>query len=91
MAIKAELEDKVPDSMKATPEWTVFLAWMKENEIETRDQLVAVLDAQIRFYQDFVTKNLEGSREGTNARKVRESAKTLNFLRLAKEKIVKYV
>ena len=91
MAIKADLEKKIPDSVKLTPEWSVFLSWMRDNEIESRDQLKAVLDAQIKYHQDFVTKNLEGSREGTNARKVRESAKTLNFLRHAKEKIVKYV
>jgi len=91
MAIKDDLVKKVPDSVKTTPEWSVFLAWMKQNEIETRDQLIAVLNEQVKFYQNFVTKNLEGSREGTNARKVREYAQTLNFLKLAREKIVKYV
>ncbi len=91
MAIKDDLVKKVPDFVKTTPEWLVFLAWMKQNEIETRDQLIAVLNEQVKFYQNFVTKNLEGSREGTNARKVRESAKTLNFLKHAREKIVKYV
>jgi len=91
MAIKADLEKKVPDFVKNTTEWSVFLHWISQNEIETRDQLIAVLNAQIKFYQDFVTKNLEGSREGTNARKVRESAQTLSFLKLAKEKIVKYL
>ena len=91
MAIKADLEKKVPDFVKNTTEWSTFLNWMSQNEIETRDQLIAVLNAQIKFYQDFVTKNLEGSREGTNARKVREYAQTLSFLKLVREKIVKYV
>ncbi|MEM3154003.1 MAG: hypothetical protein QW165_00345 [Candidatus Woesearchaeota archaeon] len=91
MAVKDDLLKKVPDFVKATPEWTVFLKWLSQNEIETRDQLIAVLNEQIKFYQDFVTKNQEGSREGTNTRKVREYAKTLDFLKLAKEKIVKYV
>ena len=91
MAIKDDLAKKVPDFVKTTPEWHVFLTWISQNEIETRAQLIAVLNEQIKFYQNFVTNNLEGSREGTNARKVRQSAQQLNFLRLAREKIVKYV
>ena len=89
MPIKEVLTGKVPDFVKDTPEWPVFLKWISENKIQTLGQLKSVLNAEIKDCQESLNKNMAGSREGTNTRVVRQSAKKLGFLRLVQEAIVK--
>lgn len=89
MPIKEVLNGKVPDFVKETPEWTVFLKWVSENKIQSADQLKSVLNAEIKDCQESLNKNMAGSREGTNTRVVRQCAKKLSFLKLVQEDIVK--
>ena len=90
MAVKDDLKSKVPDFVKDCPEWTVFLRWISQNEIKTRAQLKSVLSAQIKDC-DQKLKFYAKSREGRNARLLRPCAKKLDFLKLCRDKIVKYL
>ncbi len=89
MPIKEVLNGKVPDFVKETPEWPVFLKWVSENKIQSAAQLKSVLNAEIKECQESLNKNMASSREGTNTRVVRQSAKKLSFLKLVQEDVVK--
>jgi hypothetical protein len=90
MTVKEDLKEKVPDFVKTTPEWPVFLKWISQNKIRTRSQLKFELNQDIRDCQKKLA-NFAQSREGTNNRILRACAKKLDFLKLARDKIVKYL
>ncbi len=90
MAVKEDLKAKVPEFVKNSPEWTVFLRWISQNDVKTRAQLKSVLSAQIKDYDEKL-KFYAKSREGRNARVLRPAAKRLDFLKLCRDKIVKYL
>ncbi|VVB81879.1 Uncharacterised protein [uncultured archaeon] len=90
MAVKDDLKKKVADFVKETPEWPVFLRWISQNDIKTRAQLKSVLNAEIKDY-DQKLKFYAMSREGRNVRLLRPCAKKLDFLKLCRDKIVKYL
>lgn len=90
MAVKDDLKAKVADFVKETPEWPVFLRWISQNNIKTKAQLKSVLSAQIKDC-DKKLKFFAKSREGRNARILRPVAKRLDFLKLCRDKIVKYL
>lgn len=89
MAVKAVLKSKVADYVKETPEWPVFLKWISQNKVDTVSQLKSVLNAEIKECQSTLEKGMSNSRQGTNTRVVRQSAKKLAFLKLVNDKIVK--
>ncbi len=90
MTVKEDLKAKVPDFVKETPEWPVFLRWISQNKIQTRSQLKFELNEAIKDC-DKQLKLFAKSREGTNARVLRACARKLDFLKLARDKIVKYL
>ncbi len=87
--VKEVLKASVPDFVKDTPEWPVFLKWITQKKVKTSAQLKSVLNAEIKDCESMLKKLMPGSREGTNTRVVRQCAKKLDFLRLVNEKIVK--
>jgi uncharacterized coiled-coil DUF342 family protein len=89
MPVKEDLKRKVPDFVKDTPEWPVFLRWVSQNKLETRAQLKFQLNEDIRECQEKL-REFAKSREGTNNRVTRVCAKKLGFLKLVRDKIVKY-
>jgi len=90
MTVKEDLKAKVPDFVKETPEWPVFLKWVSQKKIASRAQLKFELNQEIKDCQQKV-KDFAKSREGTNARVLRSCARKLDFLHLARDKIVKYL
>ena len=90
MTVKEDLKAKVPDFVKAAPEWPVFLRWISQNKIETHSQLKFELAEDIRDCQKKLGEFAK-SREGTNARVLRACARKLDFLKLARDKIAKYL
>ena len=90
MTVKEDLKAKVPDFVKDTPEWPVFLKWISQNKIQTRSQLKFELNQDIKDCQEKLVEFAK-SREGTNARVLRACAKKLDFLKLARDKIAKYL
>jgi len=91
MTVKEVLKKNVPDKFQTTPEFSVFLKWVAEKKVQTSTQLKHVLDAEIQELQGSLNRNMSGSREGTNTRVVRQRAKQLDFLKLCREKICKYL
>jgi hypothetical protein len=90
MSVKDDLKAKVAGFVKDTPEWPVFLRWISQNDVKTSAQLKSVLSAQIKDC-DQKLKFYAKSREGRNARVLRPTAKRLDFLKLCRDKIVKYL
>ena len=90
MTVKEDLKAKVPDFVKETPEWPVFLKWVSQKKITSRAQLRFELAEEIKDCQKKLG-DFAKSREGTNARVLRACAKKLDFLKLARDKITKYL
>jgi hypothetical protein len=90
MTVKEDLKAKVPAFVRDTPEWPVFLRWISQNRIKTRAQLKFELNQDIKDCQKKLSE-FSRSREGTNNRILRACAKKLDFLKLARDKIVKYL
>lgn len=91
MTVKEDLKAKVPAFVKDTPEWSVFLKWISQNKVKTRIQLKSKLDTKISDCQTLLKKRSSDMRGGTNNRLTRQCAKRLDFLKLARNKIVKYL
>jgi len=89
--MKEILKAKVPDFVKDTPEWKVFLKWVSQNEIKNTTQLKSQLKSEIETCQAELKKLMSDSSSGTNTRFARPCAKKLDFLKLARDKIVKYL
>ena len=89
--VKEVLKKKVPDFVKGTPEWSIFLRWISQKKVETPAQLKSTLKAEIDKCQKELKQNMSSMRQGTNNRLVRSCAKRLDFLKLARDKIVKYL
>ena len=90
MTIKEDLKSKTPKYVSETAEFQIFLKWVAEKKITTSTQLKSVLNAEIKDLEDAFKKDMS-SREGTNARVQRPRAQHLDFLKLARDKIVKYL
>ena len=89
--VKVLLKKQVPAYVQETPEWGVFLRWVSQKKIRTRDQLKKTIKDEIKKCQETMNKNMASMRNGTNTRIVRQCAKKLDFLKLARDRIVKYV
>ena len=89
--VKEILKKSVPDFFKETPEWSVFLRWISQRKIRTRDQLKKTVREEIKTCQDTMNTAMASMRGGTNTRIVRACAKRLDFLKLARDKILKYI
>lgn len=91
MGVKEDLKRKVPERVKSTPEWHVFLHWLKENRVRTADELKSRVADEIGRYEELLKKRQKDMRLGTNMRLVRSYAYRLSFLKLCRDKICKYV
>ncbi len=90
MTIKEDLKQKTPSYVSETTEFHSFLKWVSENKITTSTQLKSVLNTEIKELQSFLEKDMH-AREGTNSRVQGPRARRLDFLKLARDKIVKYL
>ena len=90
MTVKEDLKSKTPKYVSGTTEFQVFLKWVAEKNVKTSTQLKSVLNAEIKDLQTALKKDMS-SREGTNSRVQGKRAKQLDFLKLARDKIVKYL
>lgn len=90
MSVKDDLKKSVPDYVKKTAEWSVFLRWLSQNEVKTRSQLKSVLNAEIKDCQAKLNKAMSDMHRGTNTRITRQCAKKLDFLKVCRDRIAKY-
>ena len=91
MSVKDMLKRNVPAYVKDTPEWSVFLKWISQKNIKTSAQLKSVLKAEIAECNSLMKKSMSSMRNGTNTRITRRCAKQLDFLKLCRDKICKYL
>jgi hypothetical protein len=91
MSVKEVLKKNVPEKFQFTPEFSVFVKWVAQKKIQKSTQLKHVLNAEIKELQDSLNRNMSGSREGTNTRINRQRAKQLDFLKLCRDKICRYL
>jgi len=91
MAFKDNIKKKVPSYMQGTPEFKVFLALVKKEDIRGPASLKAYLDTNIaKLKADFKEKK-KANRNGSMNRRLRPIAKKLDFLKLIKQKILRYL
>lgn len=91
MAFKDNIKKKVPAYMQGTPEFKVFLALVKKEDIRGSASLRVYLDTNIeKLKADFKEKK-KANRNGSMNRRLRPIAKNLDFLKLVKLKILRYL
>ncbi len=91
MAFKDTIKKKVPAYMQDTPEFKVFLALVKKEGIKGPASLRAYLDTNIaKLKADFKEKK-KANKNGSMNRRLRPIAKNLDFLKLVKLKILRYL
>lgn len=91
MAVKDDLKKRVPDFVKASPEWPVFLRWVAQRDVKTSSQLLSVLKNEISDCQEKLKTGLSTSKLGTANRLNVRYAKKLDFLKVCRDKIAKYL
>ena len=91
MAFKDVVNKKVPDYVKGTPEFKVFRALIKKEDIRGPASLAKYLDTNITKLKTDIKLLSKSNREGTNTRRLRPMTKKLDFLKLVKTKILKYL
>lgn len=91
MAFKEDIKNKVPAYLQETPEFKVFTALIKKENIKGPASLAAYLDSNMeKLKADFKEKSRSNS-EGRMSRQLRPIAKKLDFLKMVKQKFVKYL
>ncbi|MBW2973122.1 hypothetical protein KY346_01880 [Candidatus Woesearchaeota archaeon] len=90
MAFKEVIKKKVPGYVQATPEFNVFLALVKKENIKGPASLRTYLDANIKKIKTDIKEMNKANKEGTMTRRLRPMTKKLDFLMLVKNKILKY-
>lgn len=91
MAFKEDIKNKIPAYLHTTPEFKVFTALIKKENIRGPASLRAYLDARMeKLKADFKEKS-KANKEGSMNRNLRPIAKELDFLRFVKQKFVRYL
>lgn len=91
MAFKEDIKKKIPAHLQDTPEFKVFTALIKKEDISGPSSLSAYLDANIeKLKADFREKS-KANKEGSMSRQLGPIAKKLDFLKMIKQKFVKYL
>ena len=91
MAFKDIVKKKIPARYRSTPEFNVFLSMLRKRNIKNKDQLNNYLAKEIKRCNDWFKKNKKNSKEGTMRRWLAYYTKKLDFLKLIKNKVLKYL
>ena len=91
MPFKDELKDKIPEDIQYTPEFKVFLKWVKQKNIQDITQLRHFINEEIKSHQTSLNACKRLSVEGTMNRKMLHHSKRLDFWRTIKKHILKYL
>jgi hypothetical protein len=91
MAFKDEIKEKIPGDIQNMPEFKVFLAIVKKEDIKSTDSLRMYLDTNIAKMKAEFKDNCKACSCGTMSRNTKELTKHLEFLQLIKDKILKYL
>ena len=90
MAFKDDIKKKIPAYLQATPEFKIFKALIKKEDIRGPASLKKYLETNIdNLKADFKEKK-KSNKEGSMSRRLRTIAKKLDFLKLVKQKFLRY-
>jgi len=91
MAFKENIKKNIPAYLQDTPEFKVFTSLISKENIRGPASLRAYLDARMnKLKADFKEKS-KANKEGSMNRNLRPIAKEIDFLKLIKQKFVKYL
>ena len=91
MVFKDTIKTKVPAYMQDTPEFKVFLALVKKEDIRGPASLRAYLDTNIANLKADFKEKKKANKNGSMNRRLRPIAKKIDFLKLVKLKILRYL
>ena len=91
MVFKNTIKTKVPAYMQDTPEFKVFLALVKKEDIRGPASLRAYLDTNIANLKADFKEKKKANKNGSMNRRLRPIAKKIDFLKLVKLKILRYL
>ncbi|MBW3004665.1 hypothetical protein KY310_02445 [Candidatus Woesearchaeota archaeon] len=91
MAFKDDVKNKIPAYLQDTPEFKVFTALIKKENIRGPASLRAYLDANMEKLKADFKEMSRSNKEGSMNRKLRPIAKKLDFLKVVDKKFVKYL
>ena len=91
MVFKDTIKTKVPAYMQDTPEFKVFLALVKKEDIRGPASLRAYLDTNIANLKADFKEKKKANKNGSMNRRLRPIAKKIDFLKLVKLKILIYL
>ena len=90
MTFKEDIKKKVPAYLQGTPEFRVFMALVKKENIRGPASLRKYIDTNIaKLKLDFKEKK-KSNKEGSMNRRLRTIAKNLDFLKFVKQKFLRY-
>ncbi len=89
--IKEVLAEKVPIRVRKTPEYAIFCRWLSQNDIKFVASAKKTVSSEVINLQKELDKFKKSSGLGTNTRVFRLISKKLQLLKLAQNKILKYL
>ncbi|MBD3303536.1 hypothetical protein GF343_00155 [Candidatus Woesearchaeota archaeon] len=91
MAFKESIKSKIPEYLQTTPEFKVFTALIKKENIRGPASLRAYLDARMEKLKADLKEKSKANKEGSMNRNLRPIAKEMDFLRFVKKKFARYL
>jgi hypothetical protein len=91
MVFKNDIKKKIPDYLQDIPEFKVFTALIKKEDIKGPASLRKYLEVNITELKKDMTKLSKANQGGTMTRKIRPIAKKIDFLKFTKQKFLKYL
>lgn len=91
MTLVDELKEKIPEDIQFTPEFKVFLKWVKKEGIQDASQLKLFIEEEIKSHQTWIDQNKKASIEGTMNRQLRDHTRKLDFWKTIQAHILKYL
>jgi len=90
MAFKDTIKKQVPAYLQATPEFKVFMALVKKEDIRGPASLKKYVETNIdNLKADFKEKK-KSNKQGSMSRRLRATAKKLDLLKLINQKFLRY-
>lgn len=91
MAFKEDIKNKIPAYLQNTPEFKVFSALIKKENIKGPASLHTYIAARMKKLNSDFNQLKKSNKEGTMNRKLRPIAKEMDFLKFAKQKFARYL
>jgi hypothetical protein len=91
MALKDELKNKVSDDIQLTPEFKTLLSIVSRKKIRSADVLKRFVNARIAICQETIKAEGKSNLSGSKQRLLAKCRRELDYFRLIKEKVLRYV